>query len=552
MVGLVTVLFFTASRLEIAFWNDHTSLQEMSNFLLSQTSQACWHHTKELVADGVRELVGSIASLKSERDNHRYEDLLENYMKRVHSDLVKDGEQFIEDYYANFIEKTLPQMCKLYPINPRVVKMAIFFMNRHFRVQKETFCAHLKGYGYRKLRQLCEASNKRKSQTGADGALGAGGTESAVTSTSSRGQPEVLAARRLHCDTQLPAAVNALLRFVTFTSLDEEDLKPEWWSSKCRCAFVHDSLFLSRTSGDGTAVASVNATSLRNNMSLLLSLLTEVSSQLCTLAASHYMRLSAAAGTESTTAAIAAIALVFLPAGELALATGVRCDLNAVLHNTLAVYQAAVAGISAAVHDERLLLSATRRAELQGKVAADLAKFTTSIVPYLLYLDVVFASLQCSNSCGSSNGSSVSALHCLTRYSTQLTSLQDEIDVQGVREGPVLHPLPSDLLHHMMAGKVLSLEIISRTLGLIARAKTAAYYENCKGLIGMKECVSKALLAVVGRIIIRNQDVLGIDMSVLDDEGWYQDSSIRLLVKSNLSETLSTLISTLLVSLQAS
>lgn len=540
----------------------------MSNFLLSQTSQACWHHIKELVADGVRELVGSINSLKSDRSNnsrstHRYEDLLESSMRRVHSDMVKDGEQFIEDYYANFIEKTLPQMCKLYPVNTRVVKMAIFLMNRHFRMQKETFCAHLKGYGFRKLRQLCEASNKRKAQP--DGTLGSSGGGGGVTedgtnsgggssSSASRGSPEVLVARQQYCDTHLAAAVGSLGRFISFTVTSAETATAEhtpeiFLQEVCTLSFKTDSLFTSVRSGETVVV--VDSLHLRNNMSVLLTHLTEISAMLCTLAASHCMELSSPSPPTGNTSAVeASTVLICVPPVDRIAVAGTDCDLRVAFRNLLALYQISVAEISKSVRDERLPLSSTRRAELLGKVAADLAKFTTSILPYLLYLDVVYASLQCcdvsavvpSEMAPVPVSAPVSALECLTRYSTQSAPV-------SIQQKPVLFLLPSDLLHHLHSEKIISLEIISRTLGLIARAKTAAFYENCKGLTGMKECVSRALLSVIGRIIFRNQEFLGIDMSVLDDDGWYKDSSIRLLVKSNLSETLSSLISTLLVSL---
>jgi hypothetical protein len=47
--------------------------------------------------------------------------------------------------------------------------------------------------------------------------------------------------------------------------------------------------------------------------------------------------------------------------------------------------------------------------------------------------------------------------------------------------------------------------------------------------------------------LFRYQQELGLDMSsVLEDEEWYSDSSLRLLIKTNLNESFSNVISSLL------
>jgi hypothetical protein len=251
----------------------------------------------------------------------------------------------------------------------------------------------------------------------------------------------------------------------------------------------------------------------RNNLACLLSAVHVLTATVSAYASSHFC--VPTAGGELTWAAPFSLAEPL--------------DLEITLTNLTALYHAIMAGLAASLQHQSASLSETARAELCGKVAADLAKFLTSMVSHVLYLDLACASMR--------TPGAASALRALTACSTS-TALQIQQDENS---------LPSDLLQFALNSQLLSLDILCRTLTLAARVKTAAYYENCKGLIGMNLCMNQAMLHAIGRLLIQQRGVLRGDLNTLCDENiaWYKDSATRLLIRSTLGESWSNLVSIL-------
>ena len=213
-------------RMEIAFWDNHDSLQQLQGFLAAQNDQACLSHVRELVAIALKRLVLAIYSIKIDQQQvtgkpqhglhpsqsrlqtpsgspaarpreragsatgggiagagkaeeesaldsqmSRFESALEIAMRKEHTALVADGQAFLDGFFANFETEVLPRLMKLYPVNPRVLRMAMYFINKRCTIQKMQLLAHIRAYGMRKLRELCELSSKQQRKALADSAL---------------------------------------------------------------------------------------------------------------------------------------------------------------------------------------------------------------------------------------------------------------------------------------------------------------------------------------------------------------------------------------------
>jgi len=503
--------------LEISFWSDHPTLQTMSKFLLAHCYQACLEHVKDLVGSAVRELIASLSSIRGEPDPRRYGDLLETYSKRAQYEAVSEGEQFVETFFGSFCEKTLPDMCQLYPANERVVKMAVYYMNRHLAACKTPLCAYLKSYCAKKMGELRDLSIKQHLRQ--QGEATAAATAAAGVDYKAEIQATAASdAKKSRCLEQIRELAQSLCDFIIIDGNPARSSTTWLEESDLTCRVVTGSL--TRDQSD-TQLASATVI-VRNNTALLLSLLLELTGQISAFASTL---VSAGRDGQLNIAPDLSATLSF--------------NLKTALTNLTSVFMCCTKALAETVKQEFASLSDTARGEIEGKIAADVAKFLTSMVPHLLYLDLIYAAL--------CKPGVISAAHALALYSTQRAAKTGE---QGnLTEALLLLPLPSDLLHFLVTHRLLSLDMLSRTLTLTARAKTAAFHENCKGLVGIAKCVNHALLCTIGRLLILRQDVLGLDMSVLEDGGWYKDSTIRLLVKSNLSEPLSNLISVLLVNL---
>jgi hypothetical protein len=743
--------FLLIRRMEIAFWNQHTSLQMLSNFLLSHTYQACLSHIKEIVGNAVRELISALAPLKGETDMHKFEDMIEVYLKRTHNDATGEGERFIEEYLTDFVQTTLPGMCKIHPVNVRVLKMAIYFMKRRFEAQKLPLIGHLRAYCLRKLRELCEVSLKQHVKLQADNRLRSGqvaqqgqqeqeqqqqqqqqrkpaeGTnEPAERTNETAVGPEessstICASSQVgneahHPDiaesvsytaayTKLQNALKPLLVLfhvvplannASFAAENEENLSPVTDDlpalfMKETCAFsLQPDIFLlpiipatasagltaaiscvspGGKGGDDDIKAAVAADSevqnivLRNAIAHLLAETTNVLSCLCAATASHPLYRDKGILTPFSVVPVAAPSSSTLGTVP---SRGVQC-LDAPAHrdsglyfaavNFVRLHEAAVRGVVVVLQERGLTASllqmmstenpfpnaaasaavsassstptsstgvagggrsrggvksgdtistssssssnagnlsgtgtgggggggvtlstmtaatvtatsssidvggvsllptpevSVESLELLGKIGVDYIKYLITTLPYLLYLDVIYSVAIAGGSNKESDAEKApqnrdtvvtySAVKCYATLSLQLRhsgeDAADKID---------LFPLPTDIVYVLLQSKLLSFDTVSRALLLVLRPKTAAYYENCKGLLGMRAGVNQAMLSLVGRLLFRYQQELGLDMSsVLEDEEWYSDSSLRLLIKTNLNESFSNVISSLL------
>lgn len=497
----------------------------MNKFLLAQSYQACLEHIKELIGSAVRDLIASLSSIRGETDHRRYEDLLETYSKRAQYEAVSEGEQFVETFFGNICATTLPDMCKLYPANERVVKMAVYYVNRHLVALKAPLCAYLKSYCAKKMGELRDLSIKHHLKQHGEATTQSSapsGASSTVESRALNNQSTIdLDAKRARIVVQIHELAQALSQFIAVSgdSAAAAGL-PELWleESNKSCQVIFGSL--ARNLSDEQTPP--QAVIVRNNIASLLGALLELTGQVSAYASTRFLV------SEKHE-------LKLSPSSSPA----VPFDLKAALTNLTKLFLCCITALAETIETEFESFSETARSEIEGKIAADVAKFLTSMVPHLLYLDLAYASL-CTPEVES-------ATLALVVYSTKRPAESGTADASQVSQA--LLPLPSDLLHSVVACRLVTLDMLSRTLTLTARAKTAAFYENCKGLVGFTTCANHAMLCTIGRMLVRRQDLLGIDMSVLEDGGWYKDSTIRLLVKSNLSEPLSNLISLLLVSL---
>eukprot|EP01032_Pedospumella_encystans_P010892 gene10892-12709_t len=509
-------------RLEISFWNDHPTLQTMNNFLLAHSYQACLEKLKELIGTAVRELIANLSSIKSERDNHKYEDLLETYSKRAHYELLAEGEQLVETFFTTFTEKTLPDMCKMYPANERVVKMAIFYMNRHLSARKAPLCAYLKSYSAKKLAELRELSIKQHHKLQGDAANSATPAADLAAVDNEKAAEDTAATQRTQCLAKMRVASAALVPYFTFPQDDTSSSADQVnvLELQCTCELSAQALLLAHSSGLALPVGAV----MRNNVACVLALLQELTAQ-CSVYASSLLAL------RPTTDGSSSLHLTVrnnLPTSE-------THNLKTMLTKLTTLYQSCIVGIASVITYGSTTMSATAQAELAGKVGADFCKFVTSVLPHVLYLDLTLSVL--------SKPAAECAVTALTQHAMERNT------VACSRNESSLTSLPSDLVHFLLSEKLMTLDMLSRAMALTARPKTAAYFENCKGLVGMQLCMNHGLLSLIGRILIRHQDTLGMDMSALEDDCWYKDSTIKLLVKSNLNEGLSNLISVLLVNL---
>ena len=486
----------------------------MNNFLLAHSYQACLEKLKELIGTAVRELITNLSSIKSERENHKYEDLLETYSKRAHYELLTEGEQLVETFFTNFTEKTLPDMCKMYPANERVVKMAIFYMNRHLSARKAPLCAYLKSYSAKKLAELRELSIRQHHKKQGDAT-----TPAAVLAVvdNEKAVEDAAATQRTECLAKIRVASSALVPYFTFRQDDTPSSADQVnvLELQCTCELSAQALLLAHSSGLALPIGAV----MRNNIACVLALLQELTA-LCSVYASTLFSLRPATSPQHL------VLRNNLPTSE-------THNFKSMLTKLATLYQSCIVGIASVITRESTTMSATTQAELAGKVGADFCKFVTSVLPHVLYLDLTLSAL--------SKPAAESAVKALTKYSTER--------IEPTPTGSSLTSIPSDLVHFLLSEKMMSLDMLSRAMALTARPKTAAYFENCKGLVGMQLCMNHALLSLIGRILIRQQDTLGMDMSALEDDCWYKDSTVKLLVKSNLNEGLSNLISVVLVNL---
>ena len=494
----------------------------MNNFLLAHSYQACLEKLKELIGTAVRELIANLSSIKSERDNHKYEDLLETYSKRAHYELLAEGEQLVETFFTNFTEKTLPDMCKMYPANERVVKIAIFYMNRHLSARKAPLCAYLKSYSAKKLAELRELSIKQHHKQQGD--AGSSAALAIVTTAPSAADKDeategTAATQRTQCMAKMRVASAALVPYLTFSQDDASSSADQVnvLELESACKLSAQALLLAHSSGLALPVGAV----MRNNIACVLALLQELTAQ-CSVYASTLLSLRPATSPQHL------VLRNNQPTSE-------NHNFKSMLTKLTTLYQSCIVGIASVIIRESTTMSATAQAELAGKVGADFCKFVTSVLPYVLYLDLTLSAL--------SKPAAESVITALTQYATE------RIHVESTPTGSSLTSLPGDLVHFLLSEKLMSLDMLSRAMALTARPKTAAYFENCKGLVGMQLCMNHALLNLIERILIRHQDTLGMDMSALEDDCWYKDSTVKLLVKSNLNEGLSNLISVLLVNL---
>jgi hypothetical protein len=450
------------------------ALQDMSFRLLDHVRGACIAQNRERVGAAMRELVAHEFSLRTESDTSRFKDQLETHMKRVLYSTVSEGEQFIDDFVDNFTKSTLTQMLQLYPVNPRVLKMAVYFINRHFYAEKAPLLAHLKDYCARKMNALCVLSanlhEKRAAETARTNATlttaetQPGGTipEAAAGALQLDGTATVIMELSVHFEFSEPLTLDALLSGEVIASLKPQLLPRD------------------------------NPTALRNAVACLLSALGE-----------HV----------NLVAQCAATALVgdFLRIGA---EEKVVFNLPAAVRNLYFLNDTAFRDVAQALTDMDLVLSATRWAELSGKLATDIAKYLTSIVLPLLYLDLVAAA-------------------------------------ENVATAPEMKSgqYASDVILAALDAHLITVEALCRVLSAAARPKTACYFENCKDMVGLKASVNKLMLAFVGRMLHQEYSILETATNLNSDEAWYADFSTRAVVKSTAGEAVAGLIASLMVGL---
>jgi hypothetical protein len=450
------------------------ALQDMSFRLLDHVRGACIAQNRERVGSAMRELVAHEFSLRAESDTSRFKDQLETHMKRVLYSTVSEGEQFIDDFVDNFTKSTLTQMLQLYPVNPRVLKMAVYFINRHFHAEKAPLLAHLKDYCSRKMNALCVLSANLHEKRAAETARTSAALTIAETQpghTIPQAAPGALqlddvatisAELSIHFDFSEPLTLSALLSCAVTASLKQQ-------------------LF---PTGDPTA--------LRNAVACLLSALAEHVSFVAQCAATAQAGGPRRIGAEGE-------AVFNLPAG---------------VRNLYFLNDAAFRGVAQALTDMDLVLSATRWAELSGKLATDIAKYLTSIVLPLLYLDLVAAA-----------GNATT----------------------DPKVKPVHHA--SDVILAALDAHLITVEALCRVLSAAARPKTACYFENCKDMVGLKASVNKLMLTFVGKMLHKQYSVLETAIDLNSEEAWYKDFSTRAAVKSTAGESVAGLVASLMVGL---
>ena len=584
-------------RLEIAFWNQHHNLQSLSNFLLSQTYQACLAHIKERVATAVRELLANIIPLRSENNIHRYEDQVEMHLKRTHYEAICDGDEFINDFYTSFTHNILPKMCQLYPQNSRVVKLAIFFMTRHFHAQKEPLSTHLKVYCLRKLRELSELCTKQQHKQLAE--LVSNTTNTAVTIstdittttavavTTTNVTPTNTTSNNATTTTQLP---NSMQQIASTTAASNDNSAGHSTStltlpdtlavrlcSSLRLLDEHflltqpappvEKLLVNNNTTKGDTVAAVGAivvlqqecvcivrTELLTSIDTACKLRNTIASLLGTLLdwVTTLAELFALINTGNQQLSATAIISVIMHDTTITTTnstdTATHLELN-ILHsirNLNCILTSSIKDITISVdtYISTAGLSSTRGSELRGKVSADVAKFLTSALPYLFYLDMVYTSLQ----------SATDKKNITNNRNMKSADTMIPTEVVGMEDSTVKteknNNLPSDILFPILDHELINIDILVRILTLTSRIKTGAYFENCRGLTGMKTQLNRLILDFIGRYLSRYQEKYGISFVIREDEEeWYDDSSMRLLVKTALKEGFSSLISSLLVSL---
>jgi hypothetical protein len=179
-------------RLEVAFWQQHPQLQNMSGFLLEQTQKACLAHLRDRVAQSVRTLWGLLAVLRgiydekinefnllfSEKDpllskgeedcredinnlmNAFYE-AVEVEKETVHTSTVTDAKKFLNSFIQTHLSVALPELCALHPCHVRVTSLAVQLIHKQAREQHGALMNFLSSYCARKLREVSELSTKQ-------------------------------------------------------------------------------------------------------------------------------------------------------------------------------------------------------------------------------------------------------------------------------------------------------------------------------------------------------------------------------------------------------
>lgn len=434
----------------------------MSFRLLDHVKGACLAQNRERVGAAMRELVTYEFSLRSEADAGRFKDQLEAHTKRMLYSTVSEGEQFIEEFISKFTKTTLVQMLQLYPVNPRVLKMAVHFINRHFHAEKAPLLAHLKDYCARKMNALCVLSANLHEKRAAEAARAGNSRDAESEAPAASGFPQV--------DLQGPVGAVTLVdqqHHDTSTSAVLEELSQHFELDGCSDLKTLLTRPVSATLRPDL-LRTKSASSLRNSLASLLSALT----QYVTLLARW--------------------------------ATGGSTHIDVAVSNLVALHDLAFQATAHALTDMDLTLTATRWAELSGKVATDVAKYLTAVALPVMHVDAMVAE-------------------------------------RGT--GPAR---ASDIVLLAVETNLITVEALCRLLSAVVRPKNASYFETCRGLVGLKAALNSTVLAFVRRLLMKQHPELSSTLNLGSEEAWYADMSVRAAVRATAGESVAGLIATLM------
>jgi len=138
--------------------------------------------------------------------------------------------------------------------------------------------------------------------------------------------------------------------------------------------------------------------------------------------------------------------------------------------------------------------------EVKGKVGVDIAKYLSSSLPYALYLDHVLQ--QCTHSVALATCNTIDDDDDDDREAA--AQLQPQRQCQPNTQRYVTSDsirFPTDVLDMILGHQLLGLDAVCRVLSTMTRPKISAYYEHCKALPHFQSILKPRLLFLIGRLL---------------------------------------------------
>lgn len=476
-------------RMEGSFWNQHDHLQRVHSFTYTNCYHSCIAQIKEFVAISLRRILQEVDELSSAWKTEIASDApfddeekatLGAWVHFYTQQMLNEGNPIIESVYSSAKAGT-PSLYRQYPENARVIKLAVYFTQKHLHSQQCIMQGYLKEYAQRKLRELQERKKKTILQA-VDGQSPAAKAAADVKVSSPTQHIVSTPAVIQNAAGGLINAICALMKVNCLQLSDTEDEEAE-----------------------------------RNVMSWSLpSTVLDMANKLCHVLATLQNILENThtwVGMQFTVECSAGDAQIsstriFRSNGTQGHNSWPVCETNEASHQALSKmlqqHPVKLAQTLVSSFLQHLVLSLSHSmlpAEALGKMSIEVVMFFIAALPYLLCMDYQYLSM----------------------HSPEFDSLSDALFQYTQRFTVDNMLLASDVLISLLVqSKLLSADAFMSILVVLFREKTAIYYERSKGLQAASYLLPQGLLLLLGRVVLAlNQQQAGAIGCP-----WYKDATL--------------------------